>query len=416
MVQCLLGKMARSLLVVVFSVGTASAAEVIAIALIEPLSGAFANVGEASKRHAQLAIDRVNARGGPGEKVFELLPMDSKANAQESILALQRAIDQGVRYVMQGAGSNVTHALRDAIEKHNQRNPERAVLLLNIAGNDPALVNERCSFWHFRFDPGADMKMQALTNYIAAQPSIKRVYLINQDFAFGQSVARTAREMLTTKRPDIEIVGDDLHPLGKVKDFAPYVSKITASSADTVITGNWGNDLSLLIKASNDAGLKATYLTYWANNSGSPTAIGDAGVGRIRVVAQWFANVGSARTSELVRAYREHFPGNKDDLFITTHFSAIEMLAKAMDQAKSGEPLQVAKALEGMKWVADTGEVIMRADNHQLIQPIFIASYVKADGPTVKFDAEHTGNGFRVDYRVEAKDTVLPTTCKMERP
>ena len=165
-------------------------------------------------------------------------------------------------------------------------------------------------------------------------------------------LARTAREMLAAKRPDIEIVGDDLHPLGKVKDFAPYVSKINASGADTVITGNWGSDMSLLIKASNDAGLKATYLTYWANISGSPTAIGDAGVGHIRVVAQWFSNAGNARTTELVRAYREHFPGNKDDLFITNHISAIEMLAKAMDQAKSGEPLQVAKALEGIEVVS----------------------------------------------------------------
>ena len=293
MTSCLL-KMKRAALVMAFIGGNASAAEVVKIASIEPLSWAFANVGEVTLRHAQLAIDGVNARGGVlGGKTFELVPLDRKTNAHESILALQMAIDQDVRYVMQGAGSNVTHALRDAIEKHNQRNPERAVLLLNIAGNDLALVNEWCSFWHFPFDPGTDMKMQALTQYIAAQRSIKKIYLLNQDFAFGQSVARTAREMFTAKRPDIEIVGDDLHPLGKVKDFAPYVSKINASGADTVITGNWGSDMSLLIKASNDAGLKATNLTYWANISGTPTAIGDAGVGHVRVVAQWFANVGN---------------------------------------------------------------------------------------------------------------------------
>ena len=45
-----------------------------------------------------------------------------------------------------------------------------------------------------------------------------------------------------------------------MKDFAPYVAKIKASGADTVITGNWGNDLSLLVKAAKDAGLKVAVL------------------------------------------------------------------------------------------------------------------------------------------------------------
>ena len=55
--------------------------------------------------------------------------------------------------------------------------------------------------------------------------------------------------MLAAKRPDIEIVGDELHPLFKVSDFSPYIAKIKASGADTVITGNWGPDFALLLKA-----------------------------------------------------------------------------------------------------------------------------------------------------------------------
>jgi branched-chain amino acid transport system substrate-binding protein len=67
------------------------------------------------------------------------------------------------------------------------------------------------------------------------------VYLINQDYSFGQSVRAQARAMMKEKRPDIEIVGDELHPLLKITDFAPYVAKIKASGADTVVTGNWGS-------------------------------------------------------------------------------------------------------------------------------------------------------------------------------
>jgi branched-chain amino acid transport system substrate-binding protein len=92
------------------------------------------------------------------------------------------------------------------------------------------------------------------------------------------------------------------------------------------------------------------------------------------------------------------------------------MLAKAMDQAKSTDPVKVAKALEGMKFEGDSGEVMLRADNHQLIQPLYISTYSKVDGKEVKLDIERTGNGFKTDIRIEGKDTVMPTTCKMERP
>jgi len=62
------------------------------------------------------------------------------------------------------------------------------------------------------------------------------------------------------------------------------------------------------------------------------------------------------------------------------------------------------------------GEVTMRADNHQLVQPLYISTYSKVDGKDVKFDVERTGNGFKTDRRIEAKDTAQPTTCKMTRP
>ena len=55
----------------------------------------------------------------------------------------------------------------------------------------------------------------------------------------------------------------------------------------------------------------------------------------------------------------------------------------------------------------------MRADNHQLIRPLFISTLVAANGKDVQFDVERSGFGFRTDARIEPKDTVLPTTCKL---
>jgi len=395
----------------------AQAADTVKIGYIDPLSGAFANVGETGVRHWQIAIDTINARGGVlGGTKLELVTFDSKTNPNDAVLAFKQAVDQGIRYITQGNGSSVALALSDAVAKHNARNPEQTVLYMNYAAVDPALTNDKCNFWHFRFDADVDMKMHAITNVIAKNPAIKSVYLINQDYSFGQAFTRAAKEQLAKKRPDIKIVGDDLHPLGKVKDFAPYVAKIKASGADAVLTGNWGPDVTLLTKSAHEAGLKIDFYTFYAGGLGAAPALGDAGVGRLKQVTTWHQNVGLEKVTKNVLAYREKYKDGKDDLYYSSVREAAEMLAKAIDQAKSADPHKVALALEGMKWENDTGEVYMRADNHQLIQPLYVSTYNKIDGKELKFDVERTGFGFKTDVRVEGSDTKLPTTCKMERP
>ncbi len=396
---------------------TAPAQDTIRIAYIEGLSGPFANVGEIGLRHYQIATEVMNARGGVlGGMKFEIVPFDNKTNPQEALLVLRQAIDQGIRYIAQGNGSSVALALADGVAKHNARNPEKSVVFLNYAAVDPALTNEKCTFWHFRFDADVDMKMQALTNYMAAQKGIKKVYLINQDYSFGQALAKAARAMLNAKRPDVEIVGDDLHPLGKVKDFSPYVSKIKASGADSVITGNWGNDLALLVKAGKEAGLKVHYYTYYAGAASVITAIGEAGVGLVKQVTTWHANIGGKGATEHTVAYRARFPDVRDDLYYSAVRVSVDALARAMEKAKSVDPVKVALAMEGLVQEDDSGEVTIRADNHQLIQPLYISTLVRANGKDVKFDIEKTGLGFRTDARIEGKDTMMSTTCKMQRP
>ena len=396
--------------------GSAFAADTIKIGFLDPLSGPFANVGEHGAREALLAIEGVNAAGGVlGGSKFDLVTFDTKSSPQEALISLKQMTDQGIRFFFMGNGSNVAIALSDAVSKHNARNPDQTIMFLNYGAVDPSLTNDKCSFWHFRFDADTDMKMQALTNYMMQQKGIKKVYLLNQDYAFGQGVSRAAKAMLAQKRPDVEIVGDDLHPVGKVKDFAPYVSKIKASGADSIITGNWGNDLSLLVKAAKESGLKADFFTYYAGIVGGPTAIGQAGED-VRQVSMWHNNVGDAGSNALAESYRKRFPDVKDDFFFLSLKNGVEMLARAMNQAKSLDPAAVGKALEGMKYHGITGEVEMRADNHELLQPLFISSFVKSGTKGVKYDVERTGMGFKTEGRVEAKDTALPTTCKMERP
>lgn len=395
----------------------AHADETIRIGYLDQFSGPTANVGVAFLRAARVAIDTVNARGGVlGGRRLELVPLDSKGSPQDALSVFRSATDQGLRYIASTAGSHIAAAMIEAINKHNARNPDATVLYLNTGAIDPTLTNEKCSFWHFRFDADVDMKMSALTDAIAATPGIRKVYLINQDYAFGQAVARAARRFLQVKRPDIEIVGDELHPLSKVKDFAPYVAKMKASGADTVITGNWGPDMTLLVKASREFGFAPDFYTYYAGALGTPPALGDAGLGHLRQVTNWHVNIGGERADRHTLEYREKFKEAKDDLSSRATAIAVEMLALAMERTKSTDPKKVATAMEGMNLEDDSGEVFMRADNHQLIQPLYVSTYSKVDGKAVKYDVERTGNGFKTEHGIEGKNTVLPTTCKMQRP
>jgi len=393
------------------ALGTGSAAADVKIAFIDPLSGGAASTGILAQKTHQFYIDAINAAGGINGEKIQLLSYDNKVNPQESLIQLKKALDEGARFVVQGNGSAVALAITEAVEKHNERNPGKEVLFLNYAAVDPALTNEKCNFWHFRFDADADMKMAAMTDVIAKDQKVKAVYLINQDYSFGKAVAAAARKMLTEKRPDIKIVGDELHPLQKVQDFSPYVAKIKASGADTVITGNWSNDMVLLIKAGKDAGLKVGWQTYYGGSPGTVTAVGEAGVDTLKQVSEWHKNA-TPDLDASVAAFDKRFPGKENEYAYWRARNMWEMFAAAAKKAASNDPVKMARALEGMKMSTSPGDVEMRADNHQILQPLYVSTLSKG----VKYDAEGTSLGWKTDAKVEGKSTALATTCKMERP
>ncbi|MGL4264349.1 MAG: branched-chain amino acid ABC transporter substrate-binding protein [Afipia sp.] len=394
--------------------GAAMAQDTVKIGYIDPLSGGGASVGEIGLKTFQFLADEVNAKGGILGKKVEIVPLDNKTNPQESLIQAQKAIDAGVRYITQGNGSAVAGALTDFITKYNERNPGKEVLYFNYAAVDPILTNDKCSFSHFRWDANSDIKMEALTNYMKGTPSIKKIYLINQDYSFGESVRTTARAMLKTKRPDIEIVGDEKHPLLKVTDFAPYIAKIKASGADSVITGNWGQDFALLLKAAADSGLKVNWYTYYAGGTGGPTAIKQGNLNdQVFQVAEGYANIDHKSSMEFEKALRDKYGFS---LFYPRAVNEMRMFALAAEKAKSLEPVKVAAALEGMDYeVFNGGKGFMRKDDHQFFQPIYIAQFgeLKNKEP---FDEEKTGWGWKGVAKIDADKTVLPTTCKMTRP
>ena len=387
----------------------AQAGETVRIAFMEPLSGPFANVGQNVLRSYQFLAEQFSQKNPAGVK-FEVVSFDNKASPQESLNNLQAAIAQGVRYVAQGGSSAVAAALIDAVNKHNERNPGQEVVYLNHAAVDPTLTNERCSFWHFRLDADTSMKMEALTSFMKDQPAIKKVYLINQNYAHGQQVSRYFRETIARKRPDVAVVGDDLHPIGQVRDFAPFVSKIKASGADTVVTGNWGQDLTLLIKAAKDAGLDANFYTYYASNSGTPTAMAAGVSGTVRMVG--VGHNGLPGIAKWQEQFQKRF---NDDWNILSIYNALAMLSEGMAKARSTDPVKVAAAMSGLRFPGFNGEVEMRKTDHQLQQALYIAEWARATTQN-PYSVEGTGFNFREVRLIPAYLASTPTSCQMKRP
>ena len=408
-------RLALAVVVVAISLplAAAHAEDTIKLGFIDPLSGPGASLGEPSLRNFQYFTEEINAAGAVLGRKMEVINFDNKMSPQEALIQAQKVVDRGIHYLTQGSsGSAVGAALSDFATKYGDRTPHR-VLYLNYAAVDPLLTNEKCSFWHFRWDANTDMKTQALTTFMKDRPSIKKVYLINPDYSIGQSVRTQVRAMLRAKRPDVEIVGDELHPLFKVTDFAPYVVKIKASGADTIITIDFGQDIALLFKAAADAGLQTDWYTYYGN-TGSHLAIKQSKLEhRVFVIA---ASAPNSAPPEAARIETEFRTKLNQPYAIPSVSNEVRMLAKAIELANSDDAQAVATKLEGMTITTPMGgEGFMRKEDHQFLQDMYILSFGPLD-PGAKFEEEGTGWGWKQAAVIKAKDTVLPTPCNMSRP
>lgn len=322
---------AAALVGLLFSAKPSVAADTIKIAYVDPLSGPFAHAGDQFLKVFSYIFDKINADGGALGRKFEIVPFDDKLQPSEALIALKNLTDQNIPFVMQCVGSNVGAALIDGVAKHNARNPDNRVIYLNCGALATELTNEQCDFWQFRFT--GSVEQRAYTRVKSLPQSVKTVYLLNQDYLFGQSIQRDTKKYLALLRPDIKIVADELMPFGKVQDFSPYITKIKASGADSLLTGNYDRDLNPLIKAGVDAGLNIRYDAFLAHLIGGPTAIGSAGENRLTSVMEFHENVPVETGNAAAEAFDKGFRANHDFDFSEINFvTMMRMLVAAINK------------------------------------------------------------------------------------
>ncbi len=392
--------------------GTAAAQATIKIAYTDPLSGPFAQVGDANLKQMNYIIDNINAKGGALGRKLELVAFDNKSQPADALLALKSATDQNMPFIMQCSGSNIAAALIEGVEKHNDRNPDNRIVYLNCGAVATELTNEKCSFWHFRYDINVAQKAEVLSK--ALPKNVDKVYLLNQDYLFGQSVQRDVKAFLAKNRPDVKVVGDELIPLGKIKDFSPYITKIKASGAQALLTGNWGPDMNLLIKSGIEAGANLSYYTFYAHLTGGPTAIGPAGDGKVFSVMAFSENhavdIKNAEAEAYQKAFRDK---HKFDFYAAGFRTLFEYVVAAVNKAGAIDATKIAYAMEGLNQKDFLGyDAVMRKDDHQIMSVYHVGVFQKG----VKYDSEGTGLGWKTTTTILAKDVEQPTSCNMKRP
>ncbi|QRG06204.1 branched-chain amino acid ABC transporter substrate-binding protein [Xanthobacter dioxanivorans] len=396
------------------SVAAAASAEPLKIAVIETLSGPQASTGLIFKTAAKYGIDKINAGGGYGGEPIVLLEYDNQGGPVGAADKVKAAIADGARFIVQGASSAVSGQITEDVRKYNIRNPGKEVIFLNVGGEALELTGAKCHFHHFRFNPNAQVRVKPMVLALKAAGTLgTRVYSMNQNYSWGIDMQGAIEEY--AKLGGYEVVEKTLHDVNKIQDFSPYVAKVAAANADTVITGNWSNDLLLLMKAAHGAGLKARFATAFLDQPGNIANAGDVAVGNS--VSHPFnaeVNADTAAFAEDYKAKTGHYPVYTEP---QTAFG-IAMLGEALKQApqKDGkiDVNAIGKVLENVTFKGPMGEASMRAADHQVQLPMVISVV----GPDAKFKVDGTSLGFKPIKVFTAAEASSPVqdACKMNRP
>ena len=405
---------APTFLVLSLLAGAAAAAPV-KIGVLETLSGPQASSGLAYRTAVRYAVEQINASGGWNGEPVQLVEYDNQGGPAGAADKLKAAAAEGVHIIVQGASSAVGGQITEDIRKHNLRNPGKEIVYINVGAEALELTGEKCNFHHFRFSGNAEVRTKALVNAMKQANALgSKVYAINQNYSWGQDMEKAIVD--NAGAGGYQVVEKTLHDVNKVQDFAPYVAKISASQADAVLTGNWSNDLLLLMKAAKSAGLKVRFGTVFLDQPGNLANAGDLAIGHF--VAHTFnAEAGGAEGERFVTDYRAK-TGHAPAFIEPQTVFGMAMVADALKRTKpQNDALNVnafAKALETAKVMTPMGEMRMRAADHQALLPIVVSMVDKE----ARLKADGSDMGFKPVKRFTAEEAATPAqaSCTMKRP
>jgi branched-chain amino acid transport system substrate-binding protein len=393
---------------------SAATAEPLSVAMIEASSGPAAENGALWTEGARYGVELLNQQGGYNGEPIKFTAYDNQSTPGGASDKLRAAIADGARVIVSGSPSSIIAQIADDVRKYNLRNPGKEVVFLMPGSQALEVTGEKCQFWTFRTTSTAFIRMKALTAVMKQDGVLgPKVYSINQNYSYGQEMEKAQAEYV--KENGGEIVGTTLHDVAKIQDFSPYIAKIRASGAQTVLTGNWGGDMVLLMKAASNAALKVTFGTVNLDNPGVIGSAGAAALGNYHA-SPYNPEAGGEAGAKFAEGYKArfgHYP-----VFGAEATFAMMFLGNALKTVqtpdKSIDAKAIALALENAKVTTPVGEMTMRKEDHQGIIPIAVAKVTK----DAKYKADGTDMGLHLIRVVPGPEAEVPAdgSCKMQRP
>jgi ABC-type branched-subunit amino acid transport system substrate-binding protein len=395
--------------------------DTIKIAIVASFSGPAALVGEIYWVPLQFMAHDINKRGGimvdGKKKLIQVIKADHQSKVPVCKEVCERMVLQEKVHVLWGTnGSHLMKVINQVADKY------KVIALCAAAVSDELYDAESFSRYSFMTSFSTEQIGRGLAYYYGqVRKKEKKFYILCQDYLFGHQMADGFKKGLKEYYPEAQIVGEDFHKLF-LTDFAPYLTKIKASGAEVIYTGDWIPDAANLLKQARQMGITLPFANIFLDEPNFLNEVGVEGTKGLVQLSQYGAEGEFFKTPEQIKFYKawndqskkwkepyntflwKHGTGN-----IGSYREQTYWLMSVIERAASTNPEKIIKVFEGDTYQYANGKVMkMRACDHKAVQDLHAIQYVPPEeqkasfnippyhwyegcsnaGPTVKIPAE----------------------------
>ncbi|MBU2647363.1 ABC transporter substrate-binding protein [bacterium] len=363
---------------------TVQSGDTIKIGLIEAFSGPAAINGQYYRLTTHWVAHDINKRGGimvdgKMKKIQVILGNSMGKPAMVKKVAEELILKDKVDILWGTAGSHNTKIVSQVADKYKK------IFMNPMSLSDSLHDGKNFSRYTFRTTLNTTMLGRSIA-YFYANRKESKFYILNQDYGFGHDLADAFKKALAEFKPDAKIVGENFHPLFS-KDFAPYITKVKASGAEVVFTGDWDPDGANLIRQARALGLNIPFAHIYADSHVTGRAIGGpAGIGMVNA-NDYMLTVETPANNAFIKIWNERYQKGYNDPYgrdtykwpATIFGRTVEStywLLDVISRAGSTDAEKIINTWEGDKWVGLTGTLEMRACDHQVVRDLYVTEFI----------------------------------------
>lgn len=374
--------------------------DTIKIAIVASFSGPAAIVGQIYYISVLWAAHDINKRGGimvdGKKKLVEVIKADHMSQPAQTKKICERMVLQEKVHVLWGTnGSHLMKIINEVADKY------KVIAQCTAALSDELYEATAFTRYSFMTSFSTEQIGRGLAYFYGGiRKKEKKFYILCQDYLFGHSLAAGFKKGLKEYYPEAEIVGEDYHKLF-LTDFAPYLTKIKASGAEVIYTGDWIPDAANLLKQARQMGIKLPFANIFLDEPNFLHEVGVEGTNGLVHLSQYTTESPFFKTPEQIKYYQtwnnlwktkwlspfntrlfEHGTGN-----IGSYTQQTYWLLSVIERAGSTDPEKIIKVWEGDSYQYVNGKVLkMRACDHKAIQDLHVSIYVPPEEQKVSFN------------------------------